>query len=29
LRRSFEFTHDADEGMDAHLSGRRPNFKGQ
>ena len=29
LRRSFEFTHDADEGMDAHLSGRKPDFKGQ
>jgi enoyl-CoA hydratase/carnithine racemase len=29
LRRSFEFTRDADEGMQAHLSGRKPDFKGQ
>ena len=28
LRRSFEFTHDADEGMQAHLSGRKPDFTG-
>jgi 1,4-dihydroxy-2-naphthoyl-CoA synthase len=29
LRRSFEFTHDADEGMQAHMSGRKPDFTGQ
>jgi hypothetical protein len=28
LRRSFEFTHDADEGMQAHMSGRKPDFTG-
>ena len=29
LRRSFEFTQDADEGMQAHVSGRKPNFTGR
>ena len=28
LRRSFEFTQDADEGMQAHVSGRKPHFTG-
>jgi hypothetical protein len=28
LRRSFEFTQDADEGMQAHVSGRKAHFTG-